>query len=34
MEGVLGINADRLAEVQQGYAHVLNLQRDNDPKFK
>lgn len=34
MEGVLNINADRLAEVQQGYAHVLNLQRDDDPKFK
>ena len=34
IEGVLNINAERLAEVQQGYAHVLNLQRDNDPKFK
>jgi hypothetical protein len=34
MEGNLNVNADRLAEVQQGYAHVLGLQRDGDEKFK
>jgi hypothetical protein len=34
MLGNLNVDTDRLAEVQQGYAHILQLQRDDDPKYK